>query len=407
MLSSTKKKPFKFSMSCQININKKLLILSSWSPPKIGGPQNLYSLLKDIDAKDYCFLTSVDNFNENVKGGPSLDCQYYFFDSINKKVTNNIITKTIYKIKKICHTIILGKNIVKREKINLLIAISDGGFSFLTTIIISILTKRPYILFLFDIYKGNNIAQNKFFTKTLESIAFKKATKIIVTNEGTKRYYENIYQEIKDIEIINNSIVFEPYSNLSPNTNKENGNINLVFTGNIYWPQESAVEDVLQLVKNNNNLKIDFTIYCPNPPTRIVSEYKNTPNIKICSAPQAEMPRIQNEADILLLPLSWDTPSPKVIETATPGKLTDYLISGKPILIYAPDYAYITEYGNKFNFAAVVNKRSEEALIEAINKITNNQDYRDNLVNNAKILFHKNHNAALNSLKLQAIINAI
>jgi len=59
------------------------------------------------------------------------------------------------------------------------------------------------------------------------------------------------------------------------------------------------------------------------------------------------MSEIQTQADILFLPLSWHTKSQKIIDTATPGKLTDYLISNRPILIYAPASTFLAQYAKK------------------------------------------------------------
>jgi len=49
---------------------KKVLIISSWAPPAIGGPQNLYNLLRDFPEDSYCLLTSFYNIdNQSAKIG--------------------------------------------------------------------------------------------------------------------------------------------------------------------------------------------------------------------------------------------------------------------------------------------------------------------------------------------------
>ena len=67
-----------------IIINKKVLIISSWAPPKIGGaPQCFYNLFSLINCKDFCILTSQQNFiKKNIQYGRKLNCDYYFY---NKK----------------------------------------------------------------------------------------------------------------------------------------------------------------------------------------------------------------------------------------------------------------------------------------------------------------------------------
>jgi len=58
--------------------------------------------------------------------------------------------------------------------------------------------------------------------------------------------------------------------------------------------------------------------------------------------------------DCLFLPLSWHTKSQAIIDTATPGKMTDYLISGSPILIHAPASTFLVKYARENNFAEIV-----------------------------------------------------
>ena len=199
----------------------------------------------------------------------------------------------------------------------------------------------------------------------------------------------------------------DEYKNNIPLLSKkaEDHKIKIIFTGNIYWPQEQSLKNVLDLTSKNDKIELD--IYCPNTPKNILDEYEGIKNINFTSAQQSEMPKIQSEADILFLPLSWNTDAPDIIRTASPGKLTDYLIAGKPILVHAPEYSFIVKYAKENKFAEVVDVNEIDALKEAILKITNNSNYATSLVENAKKTFYKNHNAIDNARKLVSIINNI
>ena len=181
----------------------------------------------------------------------------------------------------------------------------------------------------------------------------------------------------------------------------------IVFTGHIYWPQERSVRNLITAVSEINDIDVKLLLYVPSPPQDLVETYKNHPKIKFDVAPQSEMPRIQSGADILFLPFAWRTPSPQIIATASPGKLTDYLASGRPILIHAPPYAYVSQYAKEYGFAHIVDKESIPLLQDGIRKLLQDHDYSRKLIKNARELFLKNHDAVKNAELLKKIINEL
>ncbi|MDO9399728.1 MAG: hypothetical protein Q7T79_03545 [bacterium] len=387
-----------------LKLNKKLLLLSQWAPPAIGGPQFLYNLFINIQSNDYFFLTDQINTTKDTKHtGSKLPCKYFFFNNVFSFTKKNMG----FKFLKILLAIIKGKKIIKNNKIDILMGISDGGFSFLLTFILSKLTRKPYILFLFDLYRGNKFfGLGKMFSIFFEPILFKSASQIIVTNEGTKKYYIEQYKNKISIKVIHNSAFntsYEQYqtnySPLPPYT--------ILFTGHIYWPQKQSIRNLIKAIDKINDIDVKFALYVPSPPNDFIEEFKSHKKIEFKSAPQEEMPQIQSKADILFLPLSWDTSAPDIIKTASPGKLTDYLITGRPILIHAPDYAYISQYAHQYNFAHVVEEENIELLQKSIKKLLLDIQYSKTLIKNATKLFYKNHNVIKNAGLLQNIINQV
>ncbi len=375
-------------------LNKKILLISSWAPPQIGGAQNLYNLFINIDSKDYCILTSENNLKDSKLGGKSLSCKYYFFKS------------TKGKLYKFFNATKIGYKIIKQDKIDMVMGISDGGFSFLITFLLSKITRKPYCIFLFDIWRGNIFAIKNEAVNFFEPIFFKKAKKILVTNEATKKYYQEMYAGLDEFEIIHNSTFSNNYEKIG-NKKTNNEPIKVVFTGNIYWPQKDSIINLIKLIKSQKDSNIYLDIYCPNVPKEVMAESENNKKIKFLYSSPDEMPKIQSEADILFLPFSWNTDAPDIIKTASPGKLTDYLIAGRPILIHAPEYSFVAKYAKENKFAEVVDVNEISTLREAILRLATDKDYSNSLVENAKKTFYKNHNAVDNAKKLVNIINNI
>jgi len=421
-------------MHRQIN---KIIFISSYTPPSLGGPQNLYNLLRDIDPNYYCILTSFYNIdNVSAKIGTWLKGEYIFYDntSSTKNITNvsdnstfkkrTLINKfkkvikyfsVIHKIMRFFATIIQiiaiiskGRKVIKDKNINSIIGFSDNGPAMIGAYILHKITKKKYSIFLFDLYKGNlfpfpeNLLANFFEPKM-----FRSANKIIVTNEGTRDFYIKRYgQDISEkIVIIHNSAFADAYLKIKKQSEFKNM-YTIAYTGRIYWAQIRSIKNLIQAISEMKDLEIKLKIYSPHP-----KEYLKkigiieSEKVEIGIASPKEISKIQNDADILFLPLSWNTKSQAIIDTATPGKLTDYLISGSPILIHAPASTFLVKYAKENNFAEVVDNEDSKLLKEAIKKLVQDKKYSDKLIINAKNTFYKNHNSKINSLKLQEILD--
>jgi len=408
-------------MSNSFKLNKKILIVSSWAPPAIGGPQSLYNLFSNIDKNSYAILTNSVNISEKAKQtGSYLSCLYFFYDKqktplwfvpnskapilikIAKKITLGVFT--LYRIMQMIR---IGLRVIHDQKIDRLMGISDVGPSLILTFILSKFSRKPYTLYLYDLYKGNNLPRPwKLISNFFEPILFRGAKTVVVTNEGTRQYYQSIYSDLIKFDVIHNSVFAENYENVQMSYNPKSP-YTIVFTGHIYWPQERSVRNLITAVSEINDIDVKLLLYVPSPPQDLVETYKNHPKIKFDVAPQSEMPRIQSGADILFLPFAWRTPSPQIIATASPGKLTDYLASGRPILIHAPPYAYVSQYAKEYGFAHIVDKESIPLLQDGIRKLLQDHDYSRKLIKNARELFLKNHDAVKNAELLKKIINEL
>lgn len=422
---------------------KKILIISSYAPPYIGGPQTLFNLLRDFPSDQYSILTSYYNIsNLSATKGTWLDGKYIFYDNPqatketrkqgarNEKIANKIGPNIILKLKLLMKKLWLartllgfpiifsqiflivrnGKKVIKKEKNKLLLATSDYGPAILGSYFLHKITKRPLSLFLFDLYKGNSFPfPGNLLANIFEKKIFKSTTTIIVTNQGTKDFYHKRYGNdvSKKIIVIYNSVFPDKYQKIENiNLLKETSSLyNIIFTGNVYWPQLGAIKNLIKAINELKELDIKFKLYSPMPKDYLAGVgILESDKIKISFAPPQDIPKIQNEADILFIPLSWNTESQAIIDTATPAKLTDYLIAGKPILIHAPSSSFLVKYAKDNNFAEVVDEENIEKLKESIKKLLMDKEFSNTIVKNAKETFFKNHDANKNAQAFQNLL---
>lgn len=403
---------------------RKILIVSAWAPPAIGGPQNMYNLFSQFPNDSYCVLTSYYGIDEySARNGTWLKGKYIFYDNpgfsdtpesrpemsressgrkaikrLRHAVKKNDILKIILGPFLIFSQIIMivraGLRAIGSEKIEVMLGVSDFGPALISTYLLHKISKKPYVLHFYDIYFGNfHPWPGNLLARFFERPLLKNAETVIVTNDGTREFYETRYgKDFAKFTVIYNAVFpTERVPAGPPRDPKEPRTI--LFTGRIYWAQAESLKNLVKAVDGIRDGKIKLLFYVPQPPEYVRSIGFDLSKITLASAPPDKMPEIQSKADILFLPLSWHTKSPQIIATATPGKLSDYLASGRPILIHAPAWTTLARYAKENDCALVVDENDVGKLREAIVKLLTDKKLGQKLARNAKNLFAKNHDA--------------
>jgi glycosyltransferase involved in cell wall biosynthesis len=96
-----------------------------------------------------------------------------------------------------------------------------------------------------------------------------------------------------------------------------------------------------------------------------------------------EVQRLQSESHVLLAPLSHKNCSRDEVRTVFSTKLLEYLVSGRPILVFAPEESFHVRSARSRGWAYTVTEDSPEALAKAIVEIVDNPTLAARLVEGA------------------------
>lgn len=372
-----------------IALEKKILIVSSWAPPTLGGsPQQLYNFFSRFSADSYVLYTNRKNVNSN-RNGKMLSATYYFFPGKN-----------------IASIIREGKNIIRNEHIGGIYATTDDGKAFGVALLLSIFSNLPLVLHFFDIYKGNYFPFPwNILSSLVEPLALLRAKVVIFPNEAIFEEYKKRYGNNRKFHCINNAasdVLYKdfrtPYRPHSPYT--------VVFTGSIYWAQEVSVRNLIEAVLSMpEDIRAHF--YVPKIPQNLARQYKDNPRVVFAVATPDAMPGVQTRADILFIPLASKTPSSVVTRTALAGKLSEYLISGRPILIQAPRESFTAMYGTREEFAEIVTENDTQSIKRAIELLIADTARAEKYIARAQETFLEYHDIEKNAPLLARAINSI
>lgn len=97
-----------------------------------------------------------------------------------------------------------------------------------------------------------------------------------------------------------------------------------------------------------------------------------------------QLPQKFSDADLLLLPQDFDKKSVRFLKFSFPTKVSEYMISGTPILVYGDERTGLTKYALKENWAYVVTNNNSTSLVNAINELIANEALRKSLAQTAQ-----------------------
>jgi hypothetical protein len=163
------------------------------------------------------------------------------------------------------------------------------------------------------------------------------------------------------------------------------------------------IAKAIKIVNEKLNMEIKFVLQTQEKLSWF-QEYncvKHTPFI-----PYSELPKKFAEADFLILPYDFSKESINFIKYSMPTKGPEYMISGTPIIIFAPESTAIVKYAQECKWAKVITNNSYNELAKSIMFLIENKSARETIALNAKKIGEKNHNSinVTNSFK-EAIIS--
>ena len=168
----------------------------------------------------------------------------------------------------------------------------------------------------------------------------------------------------------------------------EEGPHRILFTGGVYNMNRDAllqmVEAVEKLGPSPDGRDVRLVVCAPNDPAVLAGIGVRGDRVETRFVDSRTAMRLQKEADILYLPLAFDTPWKDEVRTVYPTKAVEYLVSGTPILLHAPGDSYTVHEAREMGWALVVDRQDGAALQGAIARLLTDRPLREELAAGAR-----------------------
>ncbi len=195
----------------------------------------------------------------------------------------------------------------------------------------------------------------------------------------------------KDFTVFHNPIDIEFWKKFQRDNYELSEYPTILYAGRLGIGIDESLELIakaVELVNNDLGLNVKFILQAMKNPSWSAN-YKCVEHRGFVA--YDDLPKKFSEADFLILPYDFSSKSIQFIGYSMPTKATEYMISGTPIIIFAPEQTALVNYAKKHHWAKIITENNIVALSEAIICLIQNKTERRKLAQNAIKIAESNH----------------
>ncbi len=221
------------------------------------------------------------------------------------------------------------------------------------------------------------------FARFWERTFIRKARDIIVPNEFLQKEYMRRYR-------VKTTVIHNPCESRGFDEGPSHpwpardGAISIVYTGAIYSAHYDAFRNLLAGIDRLKQPGVRLHLFTASPRDLLERVGITGPIVYEGHVPNEDIREVQATADILFLPLAFESNIPEVIRTSAPGKIGEYLAGGRPILVHAPADSFVSWYFRHHRCGLVVDRPESQLLADAIDTICADETLRTEMAANAR-----------------------
>ena len=247
--------------------------------------------------------------------------------------------------------------------------------------------KKPMVFHMMDDWPATISEKGPFknyWGKKIDSefrILLNNASVLLSISDYMAQEYKNRYG--KDFITFHNPIEIEFWKSYQRKTYKLNEAPVLLYAGRIGPGIQSSLETIALAVDMANtelDKPVQFILQTELKP-EWVEKYKCVKHKSLVA--YKELPKVFAEADLLILPYDFSDDSVKFIKYSMPTKAPEYMMSGTPIIVYAPEVTAIVKDAEKNKWAKLVTENNAAALAGAVKHLCINENEREQIALNA------------------------
>jgi glycosyltransferase involved in cell wall biosynthesis len=261
-------------------------------------------------------------------------------------------------------------------------------FPYSVNLVATFLTARqlnlPFYAHMHDLWReqisGDTAAAR--FAERWEPVILRGATRVLCMTEAMQQHYEKKYRIRTDLLphcIPERDYFSVPAGMRRPKMPKPT----VLFVGGVQ--ADMNLDSLKTLASASELLPAEYELlYCTSTDLSTLNRLGvQSSRLRVQYVSRAEVQRLQSEAHVLVAPLSHKNCATDEVRTVFSTKLLEYLVSGRPIIVFAPEDSYHAISASKHGWGYVVTQDSPVALAAAIEKVIRSETLATRLVHGA------------------------
>ena len=342
----------------------------------------IHRLLRDLDPRRYCLVSSgsvratdpgqLAGTRYDLAPAPRLTRGYrmglrLWRERVNFGVGVIVRARAIARI-------------LRREECDAVVVCTGGHeiLDFPAAFLASRLTGARFYAYLLDQY-GHMVVHvlGKHIFARLEPMLLTRATAVIAPNELLRDEVRRRHHV--EALVIHNPCDLAEYDGPATAETPRDDETRIVYTGSVGPLQFEPFRNLLAAMARLDRRHLRLHLYTAQSPARLESEGIRGPVVIHPPQPLSAMPALQQQADVLFLPLALHSDYPDIVRTAAPGKIGEYLAACRPILVHAPPDSFLASYFRDHQCGIVVDRRDPSELAAALELIVSDPAVRARL----------------------------
>jgi glycosyltransferase involved in cell wall biosynthesis len=363
----------------------KIAVLSEALPPSKTGQAIVLSRLLEVFApEDYCLISAYGwGGNDKLSRQPGqLPGRYYQLESpplLNRgyryglahiREAINIPAGVVQRSKQVA-------DIIRSERCDAVVACTGDLLDLPAGYRAAQRAGVPFYAYIFDHYSYREWASpvRRFWARRFEPWVLKGADGVISTNEILR---DDLWRHYRvESTIVHNSFDVLAYKGPThADTRVRDREFKIIYTGDIYEAHYDAFRNLLAAIESLGRENLKLHVYTARSSDELALMNIKGPIVFHAPRPPSEMPRIQQEADVLFLPLAFNSPYSKLVRTSATGKMGEYLATGRPVLAHAPADSFLAWYFRKHECGVLVDQFDHNLLAQVLEQVLTDEDLR-------------------------------
>lgn len=184
----------------------------------------------------------------------------------------------------------------------------------------------------------------------------------------------------------------------------------VLYVGRIGTANKHSIVSFAKAISNINihGREVHFAIFSKDVNDSILDPIRNLRHVFLNQAiPYTQVPNLISKYDLLLLPLDFTEDAIRFAKFSIPTKATEYMVSGVPILVFAPEETAVSRFFRDHDCGFCLTHKSYHDIVNSIIYLITNTDFRMRVSHNAVKVVTEKFDAEKVRVKFKSILSNI